>query len=112
AASPPASSPPSLHDALPICVLADDLRSRQPAVHQPDDGALAVGDQRDLDHAGAGRKRGAFALEAPAEDDPAVGDDLEILAAGGVATIELHPVHAAGPRVERRVLALPLRVLG
>ncbi len=50
----------------------------------------------------------AFALPAPGKYDPAMGNDLDVLAAGDVLAGDVDSVDATGARVESGVDAFPL----
>src|SRR3954464_8286522 len=79
----------------------------QAAVGKPQQRSRSVGLERDLDGALAGRYGKRFALPAPGEHQPAVGDDLDHLAADALVAADVDAVIAAGPGVEDRRGAHP-----
>src|ERR671918_1763544 len=93
--------------ALPV-----DLQGlvREVVVPEPDERALAVGLERDLDPARP-RRHGVLplaALPAPREHDAFRRVDLQVLAAGDGLVVDVDPVDAAGTGIELGLPALPL----
>src|SRR5262245_37350113 len=76
------------------------------------DRAVAFGDQRDLDGARSWRNRVALAFPAPSEHHPAVGYDLEILAAHDIAPVEVDSIDSARLWIEGDVQTFPPHHLG
>src|SRR4051812_40350367 len=76
-------------------------------MREPQERAVAVGFEGDLDCALAGRHGQRFALPAPGEHQPAVRDDLYYLAADAVVAADVDGVIAAGAGIQHRLRAHP-----
>src|SRR5438270_6569054 len=94
-------------DAPTLAVVGDSL-GRKTAVHEADAGLAAFSAEADLDRRRARWDGVARLVPAKGEDHLVVGHDLYVLASRRMLTGDVHPVDAAGARVELGLGAVPL----
>src|SRR5919198_554284 len=92
---------------LPAVVVRAARVLGQVAMHEAHERCIAVQLQRDLDGARSRRHHRAVAFPTPREHHPIRAVDLDELAACGPVVADLHPVDAAGLRIELRLDAHP-----
>src|SRR4029453_17096405 len=74
----------------PAGLVGGDLARGEVAVGEAEQGAVALGDQLDLDHAGAGGQRVVLYVPAPGEHDPPGWVDLQEATGGPAVAAHVH----------------------
>src|SRR5215211_4042979 len=93
----------------PAGLVGGDLAGGEVTVGEADQRTVALWDQLDLDHAGAGGQRAALDLPAPGEHDPPGRVDLQEATDSPPVATDVHAEHPARARVELGLQPLPLQ---
>ncbi len=93
-----------------MCVAVERIGRKIP-MRQPNDGAIPVGNEDDLNGARARRREWIPPLPSPGKHDAAIGDDLHELPPGHVRAVDIHPVHTTRTWVEWACLPFQRAIL-